>query len=75
MGATVPHNMSTTNVGQILPAERGSLRGKHLLDTMEQCRGGRAWRNAFTQPSEFTTGANCEVGGTDWDNIAPWCEY
>lgn len=67
MGATVPYNMSTTNVGQILPAERGPIRGKHPRHDEDERLGGRAWRNAFYEPDQFTTGSNCGVGGTD-----PW---
>lgn len=53
--------MSTDNVGVILPAERASR-------AWPPGNGGRAGRNAFLEPSDFTPGPNGRVGGGDPDN-------
>lgn len=58
--ASIDHHLSTDNVGEILPAERASR-------AWPPGNAGRAGRNSFMEPGEFTTGSNGCVGGGD-----PW---
>lgn len=53
--------MSTENVGTILPAERGAR-------AWPPGNGGRKGRNAFIEPDQFITGPGGYVGGGDCDN-------
>lgn len=55
------HELSTTNRGSILPAERAER-------AWPPGRGGLKGRNAFQQPAEYTFGDNGMVGGNDARN-------
>jgi hypothetical protein len=54
---SINYEMSTTNRGSILPAERAER-------AWPPGRGGRKGRNAFQEPSEYMVGDNGDVGGS-----------
>ena len=56
--ASISHEMSTTNVGEILSAERASR-------AWPPGNGGRHGRNSFQEPAEFMPGPGGMVGGGD----------
>jgi hypothetical protein len=69
--AVVSHEMSTDNVGSILPAERSTLVGRHDLGERSQ-PVGRESRNAFMEPGGFMEGVTGDMGVNDamnngWD--------
>jgi hypothetical protein len=55
--APVSHEMSTTNRGSILPAERGSMIGKHDSEGVPGMPVGLEARNAFMLPADCSDDA------------------
>jgi hypothetical protein len=60
--AVVSHEMSTDNVGSILPAERSTLTGGIYGPI------GRESRNAATEPGSWVEGCTGDMGVNDPDN-------